>query len=566
MLSRIRLTGEEADPTNDTIPLMNTQDPGYAFARIGNTLEGIASRKRTVFLAVIVTVQFCLIMNSSWKATPDSALYLALGESLARGEGYVFNGEPHTFVPPGLPLMLGAVARVFSPDFAYYRILMAIFGLLAAALGYLFVARSCGRDTALVVGGLVAVNHALVENSTLILADVPFAFFTFAALNSALAAVRSPNRALWLVLSGLLMGILPVIRINGAATPIATAIFLLYSWNDVALPRRIRFVVVFLCLAFLPALAWQYWTASLPVSVSEGTYLHAVAGRTWGDQLHVIVNAFLGYFPELTSALTGISFKVVLLELPIPILIAVGLYQALVKGERLLTTLTIIHFCGLLLSTAGTRYVIFLLPGLYLFFALGLLSFTDALGRRTQRSLNARKILIGVFALFALLNAGHNVITIVHARTALEKNGPEDDRTLPFFIASRWLKANAPEATVLTSRSRIIHYLSGCRTISLVRSGVPEHQIWLNTQEEVQSLVKQTKPQFLYADTKDSRYYSHVIESIKAMGVRLEEIPEASSKRYRLFRMLDLSAGWMGISPLVFCSMENSCKDLRKTP
>src|SRR5271157_3114106 len=111
---------------------MTPQDPGYSFAQIGSTLEGIASGRRTFLLAVIVTLQFCMIVTSSWKATPDSALYLALGESLARGEGYVFNGEPHTFVPPGLPLMLGAVARVLSPEFVYYRILMAIFGLLAA--------------------------------------------------------------------------------------------------------------------------------------------------------------------------------------------------------------------------------------------------------------------------------------------------------------------------------------------------------------------------------------------------------------------------------------------------
>ena len=59
-----------------------------------------------------------------------------------------------------------------------------------------------------------------------------------------------------------------------------------------------------------------------------------------------------------------------------------------------------------------------------------------------------------------------------------------------------------------------------------------------NTQEEVQTLIRQSKPQFLYADTKDSRYYFHVIDSIKAMGVRLEEIPEASTARYRLFRMV----------------------------
>ena len=82
-----------------------------------------------------------------------------------------------------------------------------------------------------------------------------------------------------------------------------------------------------------------------------------------------------------------------------------------------------------------------------------------------------------------------------------------------------------------------MHYLTGLRTVSLVRSGVPYDQIWLDT-ERLGKLIHDTKPGFLFIDSKDIHYYSLVVKGIESLGYRLKEIPEAvPSTDYHLFRL-----------------------------
>ncbi len=54
----------------------------------------------------------------------------------------------------------------------------------------------------------------------------------------------------------------------------------------------------------------------------------------------------MGYVPETSFALTGVSLKTGFLELFVPLLTAFGAVQAFRKGERLLFPLTVIQFCG----------------------------------------------------------------------------------------------------------------------------------------------------------------------------------------------------------------------------
>jgi 4-amino-4-deoxy-L-arabinose transferase-like glycosyltransferase len=511
---------------------------GLPFSEVGEIVRGVATRRREFILALIALGQFCLIVNSSWHATPDSALYLSLAESLARGYGYVFNGEPHTFVPPGFPLILAGGARLFGPDFLTYRLLMALTGLLAAGFGYLFVARLCGRDTAMLVGSVFVLNHALVYNSTLILADVPYALFTLIALNAALSAAEGPNIIPWLIIAGLLMGIPPLIRINGIALPLSTALFFCCSWKGLSRPKLFLRILVFLSLSFGPFVLWQYWKAGFPVSASEGTYFSSVIGRTWGYQLSVVIEALIYYFPETSFALSGLSLRTGFLELALPILTILGMAQAFRNGDRLLVPLTVLQFCGLLLTTAGSRYVIFLLPGLYLFLALGVLESATLFGRKFTRFPGRSKVLVVFFLALAITNVGSNMNTIWHARNPVESKGAESERSLPFFAAARWLKANAPETSLLTTRPRIMHYLTGLRTVSLVRSGVPYDEIWLD-KERLEKLIYDTKPGFLFIDSKDKRYYSLVVKGIESLGYQLKEIPEAvPSTDFHLFRLI----------------------------
>lgn len=508
------------------------------YAGISQALEGLFSTRRVTVVGLVALVGFFLIVNSSWVATPDSALYLALGESLARGDGYVFNGEPHTHVPPGYPMMVSRAARVLGANFLGYRIFMAFTGVLTAAFGFLLVMRLCGWDGALLLGGTFAVNHVLLHNSTLTISDVPFALFSLIALHVLLFAAGEKDRAPRTMLAGFALGLLPLIRVNGLGFPPAAGIFLLCSWKDMKVGVRVFWVAVFLLWAFAPFVLWNLWKSSFPQSYGEGSYLHLVTGRTWQTHVWMVVTTLWGYVQETSYSMTGLVLRTGVLEWIVPGIALIGATAALRAGDRLLVPLAAIEYCGLLLSPAGSRYLIFMIPLLYLFLALGILEISSRLASRVMVFQSPRNVLMWCFAAIFACNVGHNIKTIYQCRTALENNGAQSERSVPYFVAARWLKAHAPGAAVLTTRPRIIHYLSGSPTIPLIRFGVPEHVHRVTSQEVIAQMMALKKPQFLFTDEKIADFNDRVNTVLRRLGYDLAEVPEAqSSPRYKLYRL-----------------------------
>jgi 4-amino-4-deoxy-L-arabinose transferase-like glycosyltransferase len=518
------------------------------------------SPTRVFVLAVVVAAGFCLCINHSWRASPDAALYLALGESLAKGDGYVFDRELHTFVPPGFPVIAAAAVRAFGESFFVYRCLTGLLGLLTAVVAYALLMRLCGRDAALLVGGAFAVNHVLLDNSTLTLADVPFALFSMIALNCLASAGASVNDMgdsaarggrffdpvfwFWTVAAGLAAGLLPLIRINGLGSAAAGAFFLYCSSRGRVPAHRALQLVVFLGLAFLPAAIWQLWKASLPQSFSEGTYFGMIAGRKLSYQLGLMLTAAIEYVPETSYALTGVVLKTGVLEL-IPVLITLlGASVAWRLGDRLLVPLAAIQAGGLLLSPAGSRYLIFLLPGLYLFFALGLIRAVEWAVARFSLKLTPGRVLVVCFTALAALNMAHNFKTIANSRHALELNGPESEQSAPFFAAARLIRGDAAGKAVLTTNNRVIHYLSGAPTVALVRSGVPDQHAWVNDPKLIEKLIVEKMPAFVFIDSKMQDIHAAVDQALKALGMALREIPlGVSSTRYRFYAIIQAGGG-----------------------
>lgn len=515
--------------------------PFCAFGEVRQVLTGVYSRRRALVIAALAAACFCLVINSSWKATPDSALYLELGESLAHGKGFVFNGQPHTYVPPGYPAMVAVVAWL-GDGFLGYRALMALLGLLTAGVGYLFLLRLCGPDTALVAGGLFALNHTLLLNATYTASDVPFALFALLTLHWLLSAASSPRPVLWAAAAGILAGLTPLIRINGWGIPPAGVIFLFFSLKSAPLSARFSRSAVFLLLSLAPSAIWAVHKASYPVSYHEGTYLGAVSGRDIETQVSIILKAAWEYVPETTYLLTGASIKTGVLELILAALVLAGAIAAFRLGERLLVPLTLIQYCGLLLSPAGSRYLLMLIPGLYLFLALGIKRFSEWLSQRVagsaERRLEPRRVLVVCFGLLGVLNVGANAITITQARTPLEAGGAETERDAPFFMAARWLRENGSGGTVMTMHPRVIRYLSGLPTVELIRSGVPEREVWINRPEQIQELILSRRPTYLFSDQANTRVYEPAFKALEGLNLAPVRITEAgTSSRFGLWRI-----------------------------
>jgi hypothetical protein len=60
----------------------------------------------------LITFLYLLLQNPYWIRYGDSELYLSVARSIARGQGYRYNGEPVAIVTPAWPLILAAAMKI----------------------------------------------------------------------------------------------------------------------------------------------------------------------------------------------------------------------------------------------------------------------------------------------------------------------------------------------------------------------------------------------------------------------------------------------------------------------
>jgi hypothetical protein len=148
-----------------------------------------------LFLGILglLTAGLCALMLNPFLTLVnlDSAIFCLLGQSLAEGEGYLLTSpptpQPYFTFPPLLPVQLAGLMLILgSTDIhALQPVFKAsIHGLFLLSLPvfYLWVRRPLGRGHAMVLTGLVAVNPLMYKYSADVLSDVPYWFWSIAAL------------------------------------------------------------------------------------------------------------------------------------------------------------------------------------------------------------------------------------------------------------------------------------------------------------------------------------------------------------------------------------------------
>ncbi len=195
-------------------------------------LDGLAFSVRSPLfwgLALAIVVRILLVKPWLW---PDSQRYLGEAESLLRGEGYATDGTLETSLPPGYPVFVAIVFRVYHS----VRFLVAVqFGLSVASCWLVYRAvlpRSRALATsalyALAMHGWIAIFAGCVLSETL-------GIFLTSLLACYLSRHdRSPSAVGCLVL-GLICSALPLTI--PATFPLALGVALTIAWQN-----RTRFV------------------------------------------------------------------------------------------------------------------------------------------------------------------------------------------------------------------------------------------------------------------------------------------------------------------------------------
>ncbi|HMB95530.1 MAG TPA: hypothetical protein VKK61_05785, partial [Tepidisphaeraceae bacterium] len=75
-----------------------------------------------IITLAIVLVMYLLLQNRYWVPGGDSEVYTTIARNLATGNGYTFNGEPVSMVPPGWSTVMAAAMKI-SPTFLLLKLL-----------------------------------------------------------------------------------------------------------------------------------------------------------------------------------------------------------------------------------------------------------------------------------------------------------------------------------------------------------------------------------------------------------------------------------------------------------
>lgn len=447
----------------------------------------------------------------------DSAQYLALGEALARGDGYVDTHLPqqplHVHYPPGLPLLHAGLVFVFGPaPYVPAKIavlLLGAFGLLC--FGRLF-ARLASPQQALLALGLGAFSPYVVRFGASLLTEIPAMAMIAATLLFLDTALREddPRRARRAATLAVLFAASACsLRVASVVVlpPVTIALFLRLRWA--ALPRVV--------LAAAPLALFMAWG----FGVGAGWFGEARGGGTWsysdeiaariGGPMDIAVHA-LGGLPIFVRGIGASIVDVPLVArvdalgyvLAAPVM--VGLLWALFDRRRAplawTTLLAIAVACAAPERTM--RYLVPTAPCFAFFFVDGCALVFKTLTQKLRVSAPLRAVPrfgLAIGAVLAMLQVPglvHEVEarhkgTVLDAPLALrDKVAPIEQgawtelRVLPegsevavrfasFFQLMEAARQTTPADAVLLSRKpRFVSYLTGRRCLRLPADLAPE--------------------------------------------------------------------------------------------
>jgi hypothetical protein len=370
-------------------------------------LRWISKQRLLLFLTALAFVHLAFLCGD-WRFLSDSFLYVGVGESLADGRGYEFNGHPHVFCPPGLPALIAIIESVAGRWVLGFNLIGTISGIGAMALTYCLLRGEKGlgagsREAAegsgiypshvssrlpIAVAALTGVNAVLILHENYVLSDVPTLCLVLAAL-IALKRFLEAEAFCWryALAASTVAGMAVMMRV--AAVPLLGAVCIgLFARKDsLRLPDALKSFVA-AAPGTVMTLAWFLWCwANHPRGAAFGVYQdHLDVAWTSGAMgrladLGATASSFLQQMP---SFLGGDSVPIFsFLNVMCVVLLCMGAYRHVHLNGRwafIALLYTMLYFTLIVLwGLPWPRFLILILPFLYLNLLLGVQALGEAL-------------------------------------------------------------------------------------------------------------------------------------------------------------------------------------------
>jgi hypothetical protein len=270
--------------------------------------------------------------NAQWRLEPDSALYLSIGQNLAHGHGYTFQGKPHRLAYPGLPVLFAGTFKATSA-FSHGRslvpelVIMLLMGLATLGLTYRLFLLSSGRPTAVIITAGVAMSRVFYRYNFELLTDLPFllgvmsflvgyeAVFHRRGVETGGTAAVTGRRWRWFDRLLLVAGLAVAIAMRPAMWALVFAVIAAPVWSLFRVGKRsLKWGQLVICLAVIGAVAVFYIRDPRHAERHPGQPAgpgYAEEDEMFnlrGDKLLAMARRGEGHVPMLVDAVTKAAF------------------------------------------------------------------------------------------------------------------------------------------------------------------------------------------------------------------------------------------------------------------
>jgi 4-amino-4-deoxy-L-arabinose transferase-like glycosyltransferase len=318
---------------------------------------------------LIVGVFYLATIRAGHDWGDDFAQYIQHARNFATGvryaeTGYIYNPHnpavgPRSY-PPGFPLLLAPVVRVFGLDLAPMKVLIVVcFVGVLLLMGRVFRRDLPAPYTAALIL-VMGVNPYFWDFKDQVLSDIPFLFFTLLSLYSAQRVAETGRRPLaYAALAGIAAYAAIATRVLGIV------LIPCFIAHDLLRRRRIRRPTALACGIAIALAGFQY-----VLGAQDGSYFDtftptaATVGRNVVDYLRALSDIWDNGYSDAGRKLI---FVVTLA------LAASGYVRALRSGPTMLEIFPLLYAVPVVLWPAnqGTRFLIPLIPFYFYYCMLG---------------------------------------------------------------------------------------------------------------------------------------------------------------------------------------------------
>lgn len=411
-----------------------------------------------LFLIIILCAAIYLLCFNSLQVGQhvDDASYVMAAQSLLSGRGYsqiAYPGAPpEVKYPPLLPLLMVPFLWLFGGALWAARLPALLCALASIPVLYLLLRRFMQGPALWLLVALVSLHPLIVGYAGMAMSEAPSLLVTWTVLLLALKYEQTGRLREWLVVAVLLaLGLL--MRTDLLALLAAVVLVLLIR-------RRWPSATLVLVVSLLPAIIWHVHVSG---GGTGGSYLQELQVGWWdpsplwlriwhafcgylGDYIPQLVGMIFGTAIEGAAGALGLTPAVLALKWALGLLVLAGFVTSWRRLPLLITLFVALRIGMLTVWPVVSRYVLPLLPFLFLYVPMAL-----SWRQRPNGHLFAPRLAAVIFALLLLPAIGRDGLLMIRPLS----------RDYPDLIAGGKLIADhtPPGAVVMSTWSAKSFYL-----------------------------------------------------------------------------------------------------------